>query len=183
MRGSFVTAIATMLLLSGLVGLAAQKSMHTSDRPVLSVKKSTDSTKAPPESSLYAADLFNPSNEPVTLEAVQMPGGYVGSGQFFRCDLQRWSRTHGKWTRLRQAKLSSFGHDPHLVSVSINPHERLQVCALALPSQAGTVGDCVRFRLQTRWKNGKSEAFVSTPFLIDGGKKLWSGSCQRRERR
>lgn len=143
--------------------------MHSGPRPVLSVKKSIDSTKVPPKSALYTADLLNASKESVPLEAVQMPGGYVGSGQFFRCDLQRWSTKDGKWTLLRQARLSSFGRDPDLVRVSIKPGESLQVCALALPSQAGTAGDCVRFRLQTRWNDGESEAFVSMPFLIGGG--------------
>ncbi len=106
-----------------------------------------------------------------------MPGGYVGSGEFFACGLDRWSVKQKKWILLRPAKLSSFGQNPNLKSVQIKPGESIQVCEMMLPSQAGTLGDCVRFRLQMRWRNSDSVALFSTPFLIDTRPEIQSTSC------
>lgn len=180
-----IAIFALLLCLFGVSDLAAHgqtwpdtsQQTRPSRHLVLLARKTADSTRTVPKSDLYTAELSNGGSSLEVLEAVQMPGGYVGSGEFFACGLDRWSAKQKKWTPLRPAKLSSFGQNPNLKSVQIKPGESIQVCKMMLPSQAGSLGDCVRFRLHMRWRSSDSAELFSTPFLIDARPEIQSGSC------
>jgi hypothetical protein len=172
-----IAIFALLLCLFGVSDLAAHGQTHSGGHLVLLAKKSADPKRTVPKSDLYTAELSNAGSSLEVLEAVQMPGGYVGSGEFFACGLDRWSVKQKKWIPLRPAKLSSFGQNPNLKSVQIKPGESIQVCEMMLPSQAGSLGDCVRFRLQMQWRNSDSAALFSTPFLIDARPGIQIASC------
>jgi hypothetical protein len=132
----------------------------------LVVSKSADSTKAVDKSNMYVADLLNSGERPEILEAVQMPGGYVGSGRFYACSLERWSAQRQEWESIRPATLSEFGRSPQLMNVEVKPGGREEVCRMMLPSQAGSAGDRVRFRFRARWSGRPSIDVVSQPFVL-----------------
>jgi hypothetical protein len=159
------------LLLSCTVG-KDQKSSNPS--LVLTVRKAEDRTREIPGSNWYVAELVNNSNASQTLEAIQMPGGYAGSGKFFACGLQAWSTQRHAWASLRSAKRSEYGHNP-IEKVEIKLGERMEVCARLLPAQAGSVGQCVRFTLRKQWNQDSPGSLVSEPFSI-GEKVATSGS-------
>lgn len=105
-----------------------------------------------PASKDYAAVLANRGSTPVSIEAVQMPGGYAGSGRFYACSLQFWKASSRKWVTPRPAKLTDFGTTPPpIVKVGLEPGTVLQVCTSLLPQQQGHVGDSVRFALSLQW--------------------------------
>jgi hypothetical protein len=135
-------------------------------RLVLTAEKSTDPKRSSPASDLYFAELLNTGTGPGAVEAIQMPGEY-GGGPYFPCTLERWSRRRGSWTLLFSDKISEFGSRPNFKNVTVKPGESLRVCGLDLPGQAGSLGDCVRFRLQMSWRDGSSGTLLSSPFLID----------------
>jgi hypothetical protein len=173
-----IAIAAPLLCLFPVSSIAAQSQTQSGRHLVLLAKKTADPSRTVPKSALYSAELSNDGSSLETLEAVQMPGGYVGSGQFFACSLERWSSKQKKWVLLRPTKLSDFGANPNMKDVQIKPGENVQVCEMMLPSQAGTIGNCVRFRLRTRWSDSKkSNTFFSTPFRIDENPKIESTSC------
>lgn len=122
-----------------------------------------------PASKDYAAVLANHGNKPVSIEAVQMPGGYAGSGRFYACSLQFWKASSKKWVTPRPAKLTDFGTTPPpIVKVGLGPGMVLQVCAGLLPQQQGHIGDSVRFALSLRW--GQQPTIFSKMFTIADNK-------------
>jgi hypothetical protein len=167
MRSKLLLLVA-VLTLGPLVVSPARGEDQRSASPtlVLTARKAEDKTREIPGSSWYIAELLNNSNVPQTLEVIQMPGGYAGSGKFFACGLQAWSARRHAWVVLRSAKQSEYGHNP-IEKVEIKPAERMQVCARLLPAQAGSVGQCVRFTLRMRWNEDSSGSLVSEPFSVD----------------
>lgn len=120
-----------------------------------------------PASKDYAAVLANHGNKPVSIEAVQMPGGYAGSGRFYACSLQFWKASSRKWVTPRPAKLTDFGTaPPPIIKVGLEPGTALQVCTSLLPQQQGHIGDSVRFALSLRWD--QEPAVFSKAFTILG---------------
>jgi hypothetical protein len=132
---------------------------------------------------LYTADLSNESGVPVTVEAVQMPGGYAGDGQFFACSLQTWDDRDQRWIVQRRAKLSEFGKSPNLKTLEAKPGEHLDVCGMYLPSQARATatGDCARFLFQTRWNGAASLRIYSDTFIIGKPASSNNRSCATSE--
>src|SRR5690349_7079675 len=61
----------------------------------------TDITK--PENALfsvakaYSGKLTNTTTQPIRLEAVQMPGGYLGNGTLYPCEVQFWNGKTRRW--------------------------------------------------------------------------------------
>lgn len=172
-----IAVSASLLCLFAVSGIAVHSQTHSGRHLVLVAKKTVNLTRTVPNSALYTAELSNDGSSLEALEAVQMPGGYVGSGQFFACSLERWSVKGKKWALLRPAKLSSFGLNPNLKNMQIKPGESIQVCEMILPSQAGSMGDCVRFSLRMRWGNSNSVALLSKPFRIDENPTIENASC------
>jgi len=118
----------------------------------------------------YAALLINDKAVPVSIQAVQMPGGYAGSGRFYACSLQFWSSSRKKWVTPRPAMFSDFGHNPPpIVKVELKPGDALEVCHSLLPQQQGHIGDSVRFALSLVW--GKGPTVFSNRFTILGPEK------------
>src|SRR5262249_10212455 len=105
-----------------------------------------------------------------TVVAIKQPEGYQGGGQIFRCDLQVWNSRDKGWQPLWSPKLSAYGSAPEFTNVEIKPNHSEQVCGLLLPLQAGSNGECVRFRMRTPWATGPQQAsFISQPFSIGEG--------------
>jgi hypothetical protein len=120
-----------------------------------------------PASKDYAAVLANDGSRPVSIEAVQMPGGYAGSGRFFACSLQFWRASSRQWVTPRPAKLLDFGETTApIVKVGLDPGKVLEVCTSLLPQQQGHVGDSVRFALSLQW--GQKPTVFSKMFTITG---------------
>jgi hypothetical protein len=113
----------------------------------------------------YVAALINDGNRSVSIAAVQMPGGYGGSGRFYACSVQFWKAS--KWVTPRPAKLSNFGEKPPpVIQVQLKPGEKLEVCNSLLPQQQGHAGDIVRFALSLEW--GQKPILFSKRFTIAG---------------
>lgn len=119
-----------------------------------------------PPSKLFVANLYNNSAVAVTLESVQMPGGYVGSGQFYPCSTEARDFVTRRWQTLHFAKLSDFGLRPRIEETHIPSGKYAEVCRTILPSQGGSPNACLRFSLRFRWKDTEA-AIVSHPFVID----------------
>src|SRR5579862_6501385 len=101
--------VCTIVVVSGVALAPAQ---HGSSGETLRVHKSEDKTRALPGSTLYTMSLLNTSSKSLLLEAIQMPGGYAGSGKFFHCGLQRWNTRRHTWTALRSEKQSDYDDNP-----------------------------------------------------------------------
>lgn len=137
------------------------------DRPpqntVMSVSSSPDPSGMHPSSRLYVAELR--TEVPITVEAIQMPGGYVGSGTFFHCSVEKWDKTRKKWRVVHKNDLSQF-HNPNIQKIEIQPGEAREVCRALLPHEGGAQGDLVRFRLGYAWSDFRRST-VSATFMID----------------
>jgi hypothetical protein len=119
-----------------------------------------------PASRNYIAVLTNSGKGSAAIEAVQMPGGYAGSGRFYPCSLQFWNVSNHTWMTPRPAKLSGFGKKPSIIQIKLKPGEKLEVCNSLLPQQQGRVGDSVRFGLSLKWGHGPT--LFSRKFTISG---------------
>jgi len=154
-----------------VLGVVGEPQHRTSERLVLEVRKTGNKTKEIlPGSRLYVAELFNKSDEPLKLQAIQTSGEYQGTGQFFKCGLQVWK---GKWMRL----WSADARPPLFVDLELKPGDHREVCTMLLPAQAGSVGQCVRFKLFTRWQTASSYTVSSEPFVIGDGSAS-EGPCR-----
>jgi hypothetical protein len=131
---------------------------------VVFVTSRPDPTGVFPASRLYLAELR--TDESIMVEAIQMPGGYVGSGTFFHCSVERWDKSLRKWRVVHKNDLSQF-HNPDLRKIEIKPNEAREVCRALLPHDGGSQGDRVRFRLSYTWRDF-AQSVVSDPFVIDG---------------
>jgi hypothetical protein len=175
----YSTPIAVLTLAFFLIPHVYSQSQpgHPSGDLVLTVRKSADPTRILPGSIWYFGDLLNSGETSQTLEAIQMPGGYAGSGKFFACGLEAWNAGRHRWLTLRSAKRSEYGQNP-IVDVEIKPGEQVEVCGGLLPAQAGSVGQCVRFKLRTRWPPNISKTLVSEPFSIGEKEAPENGPCR-----
>src|SRR5437764_5854907 len=50
-----------------------------------------------PGAGAYSATLTNTTTRPIRLEAIQMPGGYLGNGTFYPCEIQFWNGKTRQW--------------------------------------------------------------------------------------
>jgi len=141
---------------------AAEPAKHT----VIVVSSRPDPTGLFPTSNLYLAELR--TDEAIMLEAIQMPGGYVGSGTFFHCSVEKWDKGLHRWRVVHKNDLSQF-HSPNLTKLEIKPNEAREVCRALLPHDGGSKGDRARFRLSYTWHDF-AQSIVSDPFVIDGKK-------------
>ena len=166
-----VSALSSMLVFAA----ADHPQPSIGRRLVLTVQKPEDKTREIiPGSKWYVADLANNGDEILRLQAIQMPGGYAGLGKFFPCGLQVWNSRRHEWVRLW---VSEVGPSPHFVDVELKPRDHKQVCNMLLPSQAGSVGQCVRFKFRTRWQPTSSFTLFSKPFEI-GDVPAKDGPCR-----
>jgi|GEM_PF-5304039 len=147
---------------------------------VLHVHKQIDSSRTLRGSTVYKADVSNEGTTTRTLEAIQMPGGAVGSGRFFHCGLEAWNPTTNSWTMLREEKRTQYGNNP-IVRVSLTPRSQMHVCSWMLPAQAGHNGQCVRMTLELSWTRTGASSLASQPFPIGGSLATMtrSGPCSK----
>jgi hypothetical protein len=150
----------TVLILAFRTYAGAFAAKHS----VIIVSSRPDPTGVFPTSNLYLAELR--TDEPITVEAIQMPGGYVGSGTFFHCSVEKWDKGLHRWRVIHQNDLSQF-HNPNLTTLEIKSNEAREVCRALLPHDGGAKGDRARFRLSYTWHDF-ARSIVSDPFVIDG---------------
>lgn len=145
----------------GLNGICA-------DTPELSVTMGPDPTGAFPASTLVTATLKNRFSRAIALEAVQMPGGYVGSGEFFNCSLERRVKPNDGWQVAINTRLKDFGQ-PTVRSINLREGEEREVCRQMLPTKGVSPNSCLRFRLRFSWDPTASTSVVSEPFVLSTG--------------
>jgi hypothetical protein len=128
---------------------------------------------------LYTGELSNESAVAVEVEAVQMPGGYAGSGRFFACSLQVWDGSEQRWALQRSARLSKYGKNPNVAKVDVQPGMREEVCRMVLPAQSGKDGACARFLFRLKWQD-TGHPVISNPFIIGSSSSSVSNPCDVR---
>jgi hypothetical protein len=175
----WISVASSIFLLCFSCASSSPQRDHSPERNQLAliVRKVIDTTRTVPGSNLYMAELVNNSTQNLRLESVRMPGGYVGSGQYFPCSLDKWDLPTKRWTALRNASLSEYGPKPQLETVQLSPGESKEVCRMMLPAQAGSSGDCVRFRFRAGWEIRDNTSIHSVSFLIDGRTEIVNASC------
>ncbi len=138
---------------------------------VFSVTSIPDPTGAFPKSRLYKVLIRNTGSRPIELAAVQMPGGYVGSGTFFNCTIEQWIPVRRQWITVRGTEEYPKSA---VQQVQIAPGQEREVCRELLPpppgrlpSAFGQPGTCMRFRLNRDWKP-RSVFWFSASFLVGG---------------
>jgi hypothetical protein len=149
-----------------IVTLLASTSGRSQNAVRVAVKASDDPTHIYPSSKLYTASIMNKSNTKLVLEAVQMPGGYVGSGVFFPCSVEKWNSTSTAWEVIHRTELTQF-RNPPVTELEFKRGGEREVCRSLLPKEGARNGDCVRFRISSKFGNG-GEVFLSEPFTVDG---------------
>jgi hypothetical protein len=155
--------LAAIICVVGLLGATAganEKSVR------LMVKASADPTHTFPSSKLYVASISNGSRAALVIQAVRMPGGYVGSGVFFPCVIEQWNTESKSWVSIRRTKLKQFG-SPTVTEQELGPGSEREVCRALLPKEGATSGACVRFRVSSKFGE-QGQAFVSRPFVVGG---------------
>jgi hypothetical protein len=130
----------------------------------LTVKASADPTHAFSKSKLYVASVVNESGADLHVEAVQMPGGYLGSGVFFPCSVEKWNSESSSWALIRRTQLKQFTN-PAVTEQEVKPGKGREVCRALLPKEGARNGECVRFRLSAKFGDD-GPSFVSRPFTV-----------------
>ena len=120
---------------------------------------------------LFAGVLVNGSASEILLKAVQMPGGYVGSGTFFACTVEQWDPHKRAWRVLRQPEP---GASPNLKTVRVGPGDQVEVCRELVPRERLKDEACMRFKLRQSWAEDAS-SWVSNTFIA--GVKSTGKSC------
>jgi hypothetical protein len=146
----------TYFLFLGILVISVFTNCVSADRIVLNIKKLSDPTGIFPSSQLYVATIQNETKSDIVLEAVQMPGGYVGSGTFFNCSLEQWDKQKRTWAVVRRESLAGFVKNNRQAH-RIVPGGQEEVCRNLLPHDGGSPGSCMRFRLETSWEKGEHE--------------------------
>lgn len=128
------------------------------------IKQEPDPTRKYPESKLYIGVLVNDGGAGLPLNAIQLPGGYVGSGTFFNCSIQEWNTRKRSWVNVRTTELKGFTN-PQIDQILVKPREERAVCRQMLPHEIGRAGSCVRFQLEESWES-RGRRWISAPFRI-----------------
>jgi hypothetical protein len=151
-----------------IVGLLTAPSRASEKSISLTVKASADPTRAFPSPKFYAASISNGSAVALVVQAVRMPGGYVGSGVFSPCTIEEWNTESKSWVPVRHTDLKQFGN-PTITEQKLGPGSEQEVCRALLPKEGARIGACVRFRLSSEFGGrGQTFTFVSRPFIIGG---------------
>ncbi len=167
-----IANILVILLMCESAGLS-----FCAEHGVLIVEDSPDPTGLSPSSKLYMATFINNTKSDIVLEAVQMPGGYVGSGTFYNCLLEQWDEKKKVWHVIRRVDVARFVETSRKM-ITIKPKSREEACRYLLPYDAGSPGSCMRFRLERLWKK-EGSPILSAPFVV--GEKPASSKCPREE--
>ena len=138
--------------------------MAVAGEVTLAVRVSPDPTGKYPHSRLYAAVLANSTRSVVALTAVQMPGGYVGSGTFFKCSIEQWDPSGKVWRIIHRVNLESY-LATNSKTIRVESGQSKEVCREMLPGDISQVGSRLRFRLDSSWKPD-AQTWVSPTFSL-----------------
>jgi len=122
-----------------------------------------------PGAKAYSGKLTNASIQSIRLEAVQMPGGYLGNGTFYPCEIQFWNRTTKRWVNIGSTSRRSNNSAGMFFHAEMKPNETLEVCRTLLEKERIRGGKCARFALTFHW-NQKPD-ILSKPFVIPDPEK------------
>jgi hypothetical protein len=150
----------------------AQSTSYCAEPGTMIIKRFPDPTGLFPSSQLYSGTLLNDTKSDILLEAIRMPDGYAGSGTFFACFLEQWDAQKKKWNIVWPKEEARSGKPNR--TVRIKPGEQKETCRNLLPHDGGSLGSCMRFRLETSWEKGEDN-FLSVPFVV--GKAPGSSGC------
>jgi hypothetical protein len=154
----------SLSLFLGILAIGCVNHCLSADQARLQVENLPDPSGLSPSSRLYLATLRNDTKSDILLNAVQMPGGYVGSGTFFNCSLEQWDGSKKQWKVVRRESLAGFAKN-NQKPISVKPGGQQEVCRNLLPHDAGSLGSCMRFHLKKTWDQGAA-TFFSEPFVV-----------------
>src|SRR5438552_7352639 len=139
--------ISWLLMLSVvLAGIGYASDNSTSPRLDLKVSELKASALFP-EAKAYSAILTNTTTRPIRLEATQMPGGYLGNGTFYPCEIQFWNGKTKRWRSIGSTSRRSDNSAGLFFHAEMKPNETLEVCRTVLEKERIKGSKCARFAL------------------------------------
>ena len=156
----------TLMIGTFIVTLLASASGRSQNAVHVVVKATSDPTHIYPSSKLYIASVVNRGNDRLVLEAVQMAGGYVGSGVFFPCSVEKWNSTTKAWDVIHRTPPTQSTKFP-ITELELKRGGEREVCRSLLPKEGARNGECVRFRISSKFTTG-GNVFLSEAFTVDG---------------
>ena len=143
-------------------GYAGEKG--TSPKLELSVSEAKVNSQLFPGARGYSAKLTNSTAQPIRLEAVKMPGGYLGTGTFYPCEVQFWNQKTKQWRSIGTTSRRSAETGGWFFREEMKPNETIEVCRTLLMKERIKGGKCARFAFTFRWDHDPD--IVSEPFVI-----------------
>ena len=124
---------------------------------------------------VYLANAQNTGIIPVKITGMQMPGGIVGKGTEYACDvLIEESKTH-TWQRAVEITNWPKGQAKH--SVWLFSMMSIQACGVVLPLDDMLEADCGKFVLHSSWPITDSNYLAQKEFSLIG-----TGGCNTNEK-
>jgi len=160
-----VKLINSFLMMVVSVSLAMSYTSDNATSPPLELKvNELKTTSFFPGAKAYSATLTNTTTQSIRLEAVQMPGGYLGNGTFYPCEIQFWNGKTRQWRSIPPTNRRSDNSAGLFFHAEMKPNEALEVCRTLLVKDRIKGGKCARFALTFQW-NHKPD-ILSEPFVI-----------------
>src|SRR5438067_5075732 len=104
-----------------------------------------------PGAKAYAAKLTNTTTQPIPLELLQMPPGYLGGGVFYPCAVQFWDSKTKQWRTTGAGNRRSENTVGRLLHSEMKPNETIEVCRTVLVKERIRGGKCARFAFTFHW--------------------------------
>jgi hypothetical protein len=158
---SWTTNLPLSLVASTVLTLVAATSTTSGQQARILVTANAEPASVGQSWKLFAGVLVNSSSSEILLKAIQMPGGYVGSGTFFACTVEQWNPHKQAWQVLRQPER---GDSPNLKTVRVGPGDQVEVCRELVPRERLKQGECMRFKLRQSWA-ADATFWVSDAFI------------------
>ena len=97
-----------------------------------------------PGAKAYSGKLTNTTTQSIRLEATQMPGGYLGNGTFYPCEIQFWNGKTKRWRSIGSTSRRSDNSAGLFFRAEMKPNETLEVCRTVLEKERIKGGKCAR---------------------------------------
>ena len=117
-----------------------------------------------PGAKAYSGKLTNTTTQSIRLEAIQMPGGYLGNGTFYPCEIQFWNGKTKRWRSIGSTSRRSDNSAGLFFRAEMKPNETLEVCRTLLVKERIKGGRCARFAFTFHWDHKPD--ILSKPFVI-----------------
>lgn len=147
-----------------LVGSGYAGERGTSPKLELNVSEAKVNSELFPSARGYSANFTNTTDRPIPLEALQMPGGYLGNGTFYPCEVQFWNAKTKEWGSIAPTNRRSEHTGGQFFHTEMKPDETIEVCRTLLVKERIKGGKCARFAFSFHWDHDPD--IVSEPFVI-----------------